>query len=154
MLLAFLILISTFILSSDQQAFPAAVGRTGGTGNTGQVAYKNLLGPAGSISMGVKQPFEIYVNTSLQDANDFTCEFSAYPYPATDQVTTKIENYNTIKLHIRLYDASSKLLQNLNIISNEIIILLTNLTLGSYLLEVFNCQNVIRSFIILKYQTR
>jgi hypothetical protein len=158
-LILFLILMSICIIGSAQQALSAAGGSASGTGGTvsytiGQVAYTNLTGTSGTITEGVQQPFEILVYTSLQDANDFAFECSAYPNPATDQVIVKIENYDMEKLHIRLYDANGKLVQNMKVVTNETIILLTSLPSGSYLLKILNSQNAIRSFKIIKYQLR
>jgi len=158
-LILFLILMSICIVCSAQQALSGAGGSANGTGGTvsytiGQVSYTNLTGTSGTITEGVQQPFEILVYTSLQDANDFAFECSAYPNPATDQVTVKIDNYTMEKLHIRLYDANGKLLQNKKVVTNETIIELGGITPGSYLLKVFNSQNAIRSFKIIKYQLR
>lgn len=154
-----LILISICFVCTAQQAISVAGGNASGTGGTasytiGQVAYSNLSGASGSITEGVQQPFEILVYTSLQYANDFSFECLVYPNPVLDQVTVKIENYTTEKLYIRLYDINGKLLQNKIVVNNETIIHLTDLTPGSYLLDVFNSHHLIRSFKLLKYQLR
>jgi len=158
-LLLILILISICIVCNAQQAVSVSGGNTVGTGGTvsytiGQLAYTNLSGTSGSVTEGVQQPFEISLYTDLQDAGDLGFECSAYPNPATDQVNVKIENYTSRKLYIRLYDANGKLLQNMKVITSETSIPLADFTPGSYLLEVFNSQNVIRSFKIIKYQLR
>lgn len=138
-----------------QQATSATGGNISGTGGSvsytiGQVAYTNLQNSFGAITQGVQQPFEIVVVTDYEDAANVTFPCSVYPNPTSEQVTLKIENSIPKNIHVFLNNVEGKHLQNLQITDQETLIPLDGLPSGTYLLEIYDSQKVIRSFKIIK----
>jgi len=138
-----------------QQAVSATGGNISGTGGSvsytiGQLAYTNLQNSSGAITQGVQQPFEIFVVTGIEDAANATFQCSVYPNPAFEQVTLKIERSIPKNLHLFLNNADGKHLQNLQITDQETIIPMEGLPSGTFLLEIYDFQKVIRSFKIIK----
>ena len=84
-----------------QETVTTAGGEASGSGGTasytvGQVFYTTQTGTNGNtVAQGVQQPFEISVVTGIPEAKGINLSVSAYPNPATDYLTVKVENYDT-----------------------------------------------------------
>jgi hypothetical protein len=155
LLFLFLIFLSCETALYAQQATSVTGGNISGTGGSvsytiGQVAYTNLQNSSGAITQGVQQPFEIVVVTGCEDAANVTFPCSVYPNPAFEQVTLKIEKSIPKNLHVFLNNAEGKHLQNLQVTDQETLIQMDGLPTGTYLLEIYDSQKVIRSFKIIK----
>lgn len=116
----------------------------------GQVAYTTNAGTNGTVAQGVQQPYEISVITALEEARDFNLTCSAYPNPASDFPTLKIENYDKENLSYKLFDANGKPLESKKVTGNE-----TQISMGIYLpsvyfLKIFDNQKEIKTFKIIK----
>jgi hypothetical protein len=156
-----------------QECIPAAGGNATGSGGTasytaGQVVYTTNTGTTGSAAQGVQQPYEISVITGLEDALGIDLNCSAYPNPASDIITLKVEDYDIGDLSYQLYDINGIMLENKKIKGNEIIILMGDLSPSVYFLKVINNQkeihhvksnkvgskqfNVVKTFKIIKTQ--
>jgi len=131
-----------------QECIPAAGGNATGSGGTasytaGQVVYTTNTGTTGSAAQGVQQPYEISVITGLEDALGIDLNCSAYPNPASDIITLKVEDYDIGDLSYQLYDINGIMLENKKIKGNEIIILMGDLSPSVYFLKVIHNQKEI-----------
>jgi hypothetical protein len=137
-----------------QNAIPASGGNATGSGTVsysiGQFVYTTNTGTNGTVAQGVQQPFEISVITSIEQAKDITLVCAAYPNPASDFLTLKVENYDTESLSYKLFDSNGKLLESKKVSGHETIISMANLLSSLYFLKVLDNQKEIKSFKIIK----
>jgi opacity protein-like surface antigen len=154
-----LLLICSFLAFGSavmaQSTIPATGGNGSGSGGTvsytvGQVVYTTISGTTGSVTQGVQQPYEISIVTGLEEAKGINLIFSAYPNPAGDFLTLKIENYDKENLSYRLYDLSGNLLVIKKIVAAETSISMGNLLPGTYFLKVTGNDKVVKTFKIIK----
>lgn len=156
-----------------QNSIPASGGNASGSGGTasytvGQVVYTTNTGFNGSAAQGVQQPYEISVITGLEDASGIDLSCSAYPNPASDIITLKVEDYDIGDLSYQLYDINGIMLENKKLTGNKTIISMANLLPNLYFLKVIDNQkeihhvksnkvgakqfNVVKTFKIIKTQ--
>ncbi|MBN2212597.1 MAG: T9SS type A sorting domain-containing protein [Bacteroidales bacterium] len=156
-IVCFIIIVYGSTLCFAQQAVSASGGKAAGAGGSanytvGQVAYKNYIESAGTITQGVQQPYEIFVHTKIEEAPDISLACSAYPNPVNNSLLLKIENNNLENLMFVLCDANGKTLENKRITAKETIIQIADLNPSIYFLRVINSQKEIISFKIIKTQ--
>lgn len=142
-------------VTNAQQSANASGGKASGSGGTatysvGQVVYTTATGSNGSVAQGVQQPFEISVVLGLEEAENISLNLMAYPNPATDRLTLKVDNYDGANLSFQLFDLTGKLLHNVKVKSNETVINMQDYQFGVYFLKVFNTNKEIKTFKILK----
>jgi len=147
-------LVFTSNYSFSQVAITAAGGGGSGTGGSiefsiGQVSYMTIYG-TGSVSEGAQQPYEIYVVTSLPDTPEINLLCSVFPNPTSGKLILSIDNNESKTFKYSLYDLNSKVLQHKRIINNETIVEMENLPQGIYLLKVYDSQQEIKTFKIIK----
>jgi len=141
-----------------QNAIPASGGNASGTGGSasysiGQVVYTTNTGTNGSVAQGVQQPFEISVVTEIENAKGITLQCLAYPNPATDFVTLKIDAstaFNFQSLNYQIFDLKGKLLTTNKLEGNETSIAMNNLVPSTYFLKVIQGNKEIKTFKIIK----
>jgi len=139
-----------------QEALPASGGNASGSGGSvsytiGQVVYTTIAGINGSVAQGVQQPYEISVVTGLAEAAGINLICSAYPNPAKEYVTLRIENCDTENMIYQLYDDSGKLLEKKKVEGTETRIHMTNLVIATYFLKVLRSNQVVKTFKVIKY---
>jgi hypothetical protein len=154
-LIAVSLFVSGLIGLQAQNAIPATGGNALGSGGSasysvGQVVYTINTGTTGSVAHGVQQPFEISIITGLEKAKEITLNCSAYPNPASDFLTLKVENYDNQNLSYQLYNISGILLENKKVTGNETAISMGNRLSGAYFLKVMDNQKEIKTFKIIK----
>lgn len=154
---AMLVFSFTFSLSTvfTQETIPASGGNVSGSRGSvsysvGQVAYTTQSGTNGSVSQGVQQPYEILVVTGLEEANNINLICSAYPNPAREFLTLKVEHYDKGNLSYQLFDINGKLLESKKITGNESAITMAQFAAGTYFLKVTDHQKEVKSFKIIK----
>lgn len=140
---------------NGQNAIPASGGNASGSGGSasysiGKIAYSTNSGAGGTVSEGVQQPFEIYIITAIDLANDISLSFSAYPNPTTDFVTLGIDNIDFTNYSYQLYNINGQLLENKMLAGEETTIAMQNLVPSSYILKVFGNQKEFKTFKIIK----
>lgn len=138
-----------------QEAIPAsgdiALGSEGSVSYTvGQIVYTTIAGTFGSVAQGVQQPYEISVVSALNEAKEISLQCSAYPNPATDILTLKIEGDIQPQCNVSLFAIDGKLLENKKIHRRETKIILTHLIPEMYILKVNQGKRLIKSFRIIK----
>ncbi len=94
-LLSFLLIVCGIPIYS-QQAVSASGGSASGSNGSvsysvGQVVYSNQSGSNGSSLQGVQQPYEISVETSIEEARNISLEFIVFPNPCSDYISVRYE---------------------------------------------------------------
>lgn len=143
------------IVVQAQGTIPVTGGNASGSGGSvsytvGQIAFSTFSGANGSVVQGVQQPYEISVITGIDDARGINLICSAYPNPATDFITLKVENYDNTNLSYQLFDLSGNLLENKKIEGNETTIPMGNRNTSVYFLKVTDNNKAVKTFKIIK----
>ena len=141
-----------------QTTISTAGGNASGSGGTvsytvGQVAYSTQTTTSGTITQGVQQPIEIFVQTALEQAKDITLQLQVFPNPVNDFLKLTVVPSATISiqsLSFQLYDVNGKLVQNNNVESNETNIMMSGFTSGTYLLKIIQGDTSFKTFKIIK----
>jgi len=138
-----------------QEANLSSGGNASGAGGSasfsvGQVVYSTNNGINGSVSLGVQQPYEIIVLNGLNEAKGITLLCSAYPNPAKDFVTVKVENNKTENLVYQLLDTTGKLLESKKSEGFETNILMSSFKPATYFLRINQDNMLIKTFKIIK----
>ena len=153
-----------------QEAVLAAGGDASGSGGSisysvGQVTYTTSTGTNGySVADGVQQPYEISVIIGVEEDIGLKLECLAYPNPAKDHLTLKIDASTSIgrqrladgtalsiqSMEYQLYDMQGNLLENKKLTGNETTISMEKLVPASYFLKITNKQKEIKIFKIIK----
>jgi hypothetical protein len=128
-----------------------AVGSGGSTSYTvGQIIYSTISGSNGTVYQGVQQPYEISVVTAIERAKEIDLICFAYPNPATDNLTLKIEDYDKGILVCKLYDISGKLMMDIKVKSSETFVPMQTLVAGTYILRIIDGISEKKTFKIIK----
>ena len=148
-------LFGQMITLQAQYALTATGGNSSGSGgivsySVGQIVYITNTGTTGTVTQGVQQPFEISIVTGLEEARDINLICSAYPNPANDLVTLKVENYDADNLSYKLYNNVGKLLESKKVNGFETIISMANLIPSIYLLKILDGNKEVKIFKIIK----
>jgi len=141
-----------------QEAVTATGGNASGSGGSssysvGQVVYTTNIGTTGSVAEGVQQPFEISVVSGIEDIKEINLLVSAYPNPATELLTLKIDVSSTLSIQSISYqfvDISGKLLESKKVTGNETSIVMSNLVPATYFLKVIEGNKEVKTFKIIK----
>ena len=139
-----------------QEAISATGGEAIGSGGTvsytvGQVIYTAHTGTNGNIiAEGVQHPFEIFVETGIEESKGINLFVSVYPNPATDFIILSVENYILDHLRYQLFDSNGKLLESKKVTGNETQISMNNLIPGNYFISIVDDGSIIKSFKIVK----
>ena len=152
-----MVLFVAVISTKAQEAVPATGGEASGSGGSasytvGQVVYTTSTGTNGSIAQGVQQPYEISVVTGIKEAKGINLSVSAYPNPATDYLTVKVENYKTDNLQYQVFDINGKLLQSVKATGQETSINIQDYPAANYFVKVIDNKKEIKAFKIIKTQ--
>lgn len=140
-----------------QESVNATGGNASGSGGSasysvGQVFFATNTATSGSVE-GVQHPFEISVATAIEEAKGINLSVSAYPNPAKDYLTLRIDASTTLSIQsmsYQLYDMQGKLLQHEKITDNQTKIDMSNLVPATYFLKVIQGYKVVKTFKIIK----
>ncbi len=143
-------LAGTAFISGAQEAIPAAGGTVTGQGGSvsftvGQVVYTTVSGEEHTVSQGVQQPYEIWVVTSSEEIPISGIDVQAYPNPATDFVTLRVEaalNQQLQVLTYELFDMTGQVLEKKAISADHTNIPMGHLAPATYLLKVYNTSGI------------
>lgn len=136
-----------------QESVLSSGGNATGSGGTssysiGQITYTNAVGSNGSVSQGVQQPFEIFL---LGDDEFPEIKLMAvFPNPTTGEITLKTGNYSSESLQYALFDLNGRTIQNQKITQTEMQIHLENLPPSLYFLKVWDHNQLLKTFKIIK----
>lgn len=145
----------SFGVLQAQEVIPASGGEASGNGGSasysvGQVVYITNTGTSGLVAQGVQQPYEISVVTGIEEAKGINLTVTAYPNPATDNLTLRIDEFDISNISYQLYDMNGKLLQNEKIAGNQTSITMRNLVPATYFVKVVQGNKEVKTFKIIK----
>lgn len=138
-----------------QKSVNSTGGNASGSGGSasysvGQVVYTSNTETGGIVAQGVQQPYEIWVETAIEEAKGINLLVTAYPNPTTDYLTLRIDEFDISDLSYQLYDMQGKLLRNEKITSNQTRIVMSNLVPATYSVKVVQGNKEIKTFKIVK----
>ncbi|MBS3777171.1 MAG: T9SS type A sorting domain-containing protein [Bacteroidales bacterium] len=146
-----------------QEAQPATGGEASGSGGSvsysvGQVVYTTVSGSSASSNQGIQQPYEIVVETALDEAKGIELNVLAYPNPVQNFLVLKITNYLVSvgdlalnDLFCQLYDVNGNMLKRVRIKSSETRIAMNRFIPAIYFLKVLRDEREIKTFKIIKH---
>lgn len=131
-----------------------AGGNATGTGGSasysvGQLVYTTATGATGSVAQGVQQPYEINVISGIEDIYGIDL-LMAYPNPAVNFLTLKIENNELSSFSYQLYNISGSMIRNAKVTSIETTISMSDLTPSTYFLRILVDNKEVKTFKIIK----
>ena len=139
-----------------QKSVNSTGGNASGSGGSasysvGQAVYTSNTETGGTVAQGVQQPYEIWVETTIEEAKGINLLVTAYPNPTTDYLTLRIDEFDILDLSYQLYDMQGKLLRNEKITSNQTRIVMSNLAPATYSVKVVQGNKEIKTFKIVKH---
>jgi hypothetical protein len=147
------ILFATQLIYS-QETIPTSGGDATGSGGSasysvGQIVYTTHTGSNGSISQGVQQSYEIFTlsNAALSTVN---LTATTYPNPTSDYVVLAISDASLTGLSYEVFDVQGKPIARATIFSKDTQIEMHSLSAGTYLLNVNQNNQKLKSFKIIK----
>lgn len=140
---------------SAQEALTAAGGNAGGSSGSvsysvGQVFCSVYSQPEGSINEGVLQPYEITGVTGMDEADDISLDFKAYPNPVAGFLVLKAEYSDIRNLFYQLVDNNGRLLHSEKITCDESIVTMEQYSAGTYFLNIISGDKKVKTFKIIK----
>jgi hypothetical protein len=152
--ICFICVFCSFFTAYAQEAVPTSGGDAIGSGGSssytvGQVVYTTNSGANGSVAQGIQQPYEISTLVGLE-VTEINLELTAYPNPTNNVIHLSIGNYENEKLSYQLYDIQGRKLAGESIKDNPTSIVLQDFSGSSYLLNVLDNNQLIKTFRIIK----
>ncbi len=137
-----------------QKGVVASGGEASGSGGTvsysiGQVDYIATSGGNGNTNEGLQQPYEFFT-MGIEDNLEISLLLSVYPNPTTTFVNLKIDKENLENLSYELYDMDGKKLSSQKIKDKITNIPMELFPSATYILQVLNSTDKIKSFKIIK----
>ncbi len=147
----FLLLVGSL---AAQRNTVATGGEATGSGGTisytvGQIDYTQAEGSGGIITMGVQQPFEIFV-LGTDDHPDISIEIAVFPNPTPSNPTLKFGETPYEEIRIGLYDIMGRSIYESSVFSEETTIPMENLASATYILRVSTTDRLLKTFKIIK----
>jgi hypothetical protein len=137
-----------------QQHTDAAGGNASGTGGSasysaGQVEYKTITGPGGTVTQGVQQPYEILV-LSGNNITGINLSVSVHPNPATDFIVLKADSGLLQNLSYTMFDVQGKIVASSKVENTETTISVADYAKAVYFFKVTSGDKDIKTFKIVK----
>ena len=153
-IILYLFLILVAIEANAQSNVVTSGGTASGSGGTlsytiGQIDYQTVSGSSGSLSQGVQQPFEI-ASLDADDYPNIILHMKVYPNPFETQIILSISDFTSAYLEYTVYDMQGKLLISNKISTVETSVSLENQQAATYLLQVTDSGQLLKTFIIIK----
>lgn len=149
-----LCLISITAVNAQSGANSAGINATGSEGkvsaSVGQVFTNTNSSGSHYAVEGVQQPYEISVITSNEEINEMTEYITVFPNPIVDDITIKYENRKAAKCSYALIDMNGRLVKQAGIEADQTEIEAAFLVKGTYVLSIFNENQLVKSFKIIK----
>ena len=141
-----------------QEAVTAGGGEASGSGGSvsytvGQVTYTMHATGNGSLSQGVQQPYEIYVEVGMEDAAGIDLFCTSYPNPVMDILILELREYKNQSLAYQLYNLEGYQLDSKEIKGNITTIFMGDHAPGTYFLKILDNSSfrLIKTFKIIKH---
>lgn len=150
----------SFTNLSAQESIIATGGNASGSGGSasysvGQMMYQTHTGSSGSVAEGVQQPYEISVETGIEQAEGIDLSVTVYPNPATEDLILNFKEdmkkrHDLSIMSYRLYDMQGLLLQSGKIKADHTRIAMSDLVPSTYFVKVILRNKVVKTFKIVK----
>ena len=141
-----------------QEAVTAGGGEASGSGGSvsytvGQVTYTMHATGNGSLSQGVQQPYEIYVEVGMEDAAGIDLFCTSYPNPVMDILILEIREFKNRFLAYQLYNLEGYMIGSKEITGSVTTISMVDLPSGTYFLKILDnsSSQLIKTFKIIKH---
>jgi hypothetical protein len=149
-----LMVIATITPSIAQDAFSSIGGDAAGTGGSeafsvGLVVYTELGGTGGSLSQGIQHAYEVFPVAVHDPYTEDS--FSAYPNPVADELIILAITADFEGRFIQLFDASGRLLHQVNLTSDRTPVNTAPLSSGTYIVRMLRYDSPTHSFTIIKH---
>lgn len=116
----------------------------------GQVVTLQVTNEIGSISQGVQVPYLIST-VGIDKYPTISVTMAVFPNPTVSGVSLEIQNFEELTgCRAELFDGNSHMLQTIEITDSQTYIQLQNYVAGIYFLNVYNKNNVLKNFKIVK----
>ena len=155
-LLGFCFLLCAAGSLSAQEGFVACGGDDFGPGgsvsfSSGQVDDFTTTQSGTHIAEGLQHAYETLIIESVEETTTYSnVNFEVYPNPATDFVILSAQSDNVQNMTSALYDLNGKLIEKHKTNGTEIRISLKDLANAVYFIKVFNNNNEVKTFKIIK----
>ena len=116
--------------------------------SVGLIDYIEISGMNGSVYQGVQQPYELFSVGIPEWGQNFT--ISAFPNPATHQLTLTFEEEPDPKTNFEFTDETGRLVLSGDITSKTTTVDLGSLAVATYFLNITSSERVIRTYKIIK----
>ena len=150
-----ILLLFCIVNLQSQENITLSGGDATGSGGTaaysvGQIVFTTQTGADGSVAQGVQQPYEISIVNGIEQADGINLELKVYPNPTNDFLNLIVQDYNNEWLSYQLYDINGQIIKRGKVIGIETTITMEFQVPGNYLLIVFDDQNEVKTFKIIK----
>jgi hypothetical protein len=152
--IVFGLFLSPFIAEAQNAVTVSGGEATGPDGSVsysiGQIDYTVKSNDNGIEIDGVQQPYEIFIIDGVDNKMLINLIASAYPNPASDNLTLKILDGDYSNITYYLYDVDGKLLLSNKIQDNETIINMSIHKPSVYIVKIMSDNKQIKTFKIIK----
>jgi hypothetical protein len=153
-IILYLFLILVAIEANAQSNVVTSGGTASGSGGTlsytiGQIDYQTVIGSSGSLSQGVQQPFEI-ASLETDEYPNIILEMKVFPNPTNAILVLSISEFTSEYLKYMVFDLQGRLILSEKITDIETSISLANQNAATYLLQVSDAGQTLKTFIIIK----
>ncbi len=143
-----------FSFSIAQQSVNVLGGNTTGIGGSvsysvGQLTYTLISNSTGTINQGVQIPYEI-TTLGTDDFSTIVLQIKVFPNPTQSNVVLKISDFPLENLFYKITDFNGKKIISEKILNFETPILLENQQLGIYFITVYQENQTLKTFKIIK----
>ncbi len=141
-------------VATAQKNTVATGGEATGSGGTvsysvGQIDYEQISGSSGTVTLGVQQPFEIFV-LGVNDHPNIQIEMAVFPNPTRSNLTLRLGGLPNEGMHLILYDLMGRSIYKDRILSDETQIPMESLATSAYILRIVENNTLLKTFKIIK----
>jgi hypothetical protein len=138
----------------SQESSNSSGGDASGNGGTvaytvGQVAFTTATGNGGTMAQGVQQPYEIFVVTGIEEAS-IQLTATVYPNPTSKEIILTLGGLPPTVRTAHLTDINGKMISTWTIVADQTRFSLSDLPMGIYLLSIFDNNDQLKTFRIIK----
>jgi len=142
------------LTAQAQQKTTTTGGVASGAGGTssysvGLIDYKTSTGPGGSSAQGVQHAYEIFT-LDVDGSAALSSAIFVFPNPTTDSLNLQLSTISAEPLSYQLFDANGRLLQQNAINDLRTQINMSSFSSATYIIQVTQGDQKIKSFKIIK----
>ena len=126
-------------------------------GSSGSVSYsigqsftQTVNDTSGKINQGVQQPYEIFINTGIENKTIQLIQASVYPNPTQHVLSLEIQEANLNGYTYSLQDLLGKVIETKSISVNKTELQVAQLKSATYILNIYQGVTLVKSFKVVK----